>query len=44
MMQRVEAGMARFKLAPIGKELPDAAPPADPFSEFDEAPGVRPPH
>lgn len=36
LLQRVEAGMMRFKLAPIGKEI--EAPgekPADPFSEFD---------
>jgi phage terminase small subunit len=44
MMQRVEAGMARFKLAPIGKELSDATPTEDPFSEFDQGPHVRPTH
>ena len=37
--QRVEAGRARFKLAPIGKEIAAPAKPADPFAEFDEASG-----
>lgn len=37
LMQRVEAGMLRFKLAPIGKEiLKPADQPADPFAQFDE--------
>jgi hypothetical protein len=35
MMQRVEAGLARFRLAPIGKEILPAAEPSDPFDEFD---------
>lgn len=35
-MQRVEAGLVRFRLSPIGKELtgPDDAP-VDPFAEFE---------
>lgn len=38
LMQRVEAGMLRFKLSPMGKEIPTVGgeQPADPFSEFDE--------
>lgn len=32
---RVEAGRARFKLAPIGKEIVEQAKPDDPFAEFD---------
>lgn len=36
MMQRVEAGMTRFRLAPIGKEMVTEEPAADPFAEFDE--------
>ncbi len=32
--QRVEAGRARFRLAPIGKEIVVAAKAADPFEEF----------
>lgn len=41
MMQRVEAGMLRFNLAPIGKPMPKqkSGKPEDPFSEFDEATG-----
>lgn len=37
LSQRIEAGMAKFQLSPMGKaiELPKA-PEADPFSEFDE--------
>jgi hypothetical protein len=35
--QRVEAGRARFRLAPIGKELVVAAKPDDPFGEFEGA-------
>ena len=33
--QRVEAGRARFKLAPLGKEIAVAAKVEDPFQEFD---------
>ena len=33
--QRVEAGRMRFRLAPIGKELGEPVPVADPFEEFD---------
>lgn len=33
--QRVEAGRARFRLAPMGKELVPTAKPEDPFAEFD---------
>jgi hypothetical protein len=36
MMQRVEAGMLRFCLAPMGKELAPAEAPKDEWSEFDE--------
>lgn len=36
MMQRVETGLQRFRLSPMGKELTLPEPPADPFSEFDE--------
>lgn len=35
LFQRVEAGMMRFKLAPIGKELTEPEKPTDPFAEFD---------
>jgi hypothetical protein len=35
MMQRVEAGMTRFRLSPIGKEMATSEPEADPFAEFD---------
>lgn len=35
MMQRVEAGMVRFRLAPVGKEIALPKKPADPFEEFD---------
>ena len=34
MMQRVEAGYAKFKLAPIGKEIVQPAKAEDPFEEF----------
>lgn len=38
LMQRVEAGMLRFKLAPIGKEiLQPREEVADPFAQFDSA-------
>ncbi|MGE0450854.1 MAG: P27 family phage terminase small subunit [Vicinamibacterales bacterium] len=37
LSQRIEAGMARFKLAPMGKELETGKPvPVDPFAEFDQ--------
>lgn len=40
MMQRVEVQMTRFGLAPVGKTVPaPAAPPADPFAEFDRPGG-----
>lgn len=41
MYQRVEAGMLKFRLAPLGKpmEVAEEAP-ADPFAEFDAAPAV----
>lgn len=35
MMQRVEQGMLRFRLSPMGKELEQPEPPEDPFAEFD---------
>lgn len=34
MMQRVEAGFTRFRLAPMGKELAVEEKAADPFEEF----------
>lgn len=42
MIQRVEAGMLRFRLSPMGKpvEQPEEAP-ADPFAEFDPMDGVQ---
>lgn len=40
MMQRVEAGFARFSLVANGKPMAQPAPKAvDPFAEFDEARG-----
>lgn len=38
LMQRVEAGMMRFKLAPMGREIPKQPgdQPPDPFTEFDD--------
>lgn len=39
MMQRVEAGLSRFRLAPTGKATP-APPPADPFAEFATPPST----
>lgn len=35
MMQRVEAGMARFRIAPTGKPIEDGPKPEDPFDEFE---------
>jgi hypothetical protein len=35
LMVRVEAGMTRFRLIPMGKEMPAAEEKADEFSEFD---------
>lgn len=41
LLQRVEAGMMRFRLAPMGKSLETGdEKPADPFAEFDAAPSV----
>ncbi len=38
VVQRIEAGMARFSLAPMGKSLgPTGDKPADPFAAFDQA-------
>lgn len=37
MMQRVEAGMARFRLAPMGKEILPTAEPENPFDAFEAA-------
>jgi len=37
LLQRVEAGMLRFALSPMGKDMAKAPEkPSDPFSEFDE--------
>jgi hypothetical protein len=47
MMQRVEAGLARFRLAPFGKEiLPQGDAPADPFADLlnDDAQTPAPTH
>lgn len=41
MMQRVEAGFTRFRLAPMGKEIAPPDPPADPFAEFEERGSVQ---
>ncbi len=40
LLQRVDAGMLRFKLSPMGKELtdPDKDKPEDPFAEFAAGP------
>lgn len=40
LVQRIEAYMTRFKLAPMGKEIskPDEEKPVDGFAEFDDAP------
>lgn len=42
LMQRVEAAMLRFRLAPMGKEIlqDSAAPASDPFAEFDQGVGL----
>lgn len=40
MMQRVEAGFARFRLAPTGKAYAPPAKPVDPFAEFTEPPST----
>lgn len=37
LFQRVEAGMIRFRLAPMGKDVTEPEKPQDPFSEFDGA-------
>lgn len=45
--QRVEAGLTRFALAPMGEEMNFGGPPpakptdADPFAEFDDATGTH---
>ena len=39
MMQRVEAGLSRFRLAPTGKPAP-APKPVDPFAEFATPPST----
>lgn len=38
LMQRVEAGMLRFRLSPMGRELPKppGESPVDAFAEFDD--------
>lgn len=39
LRQRVENGMMKFKLSPMGKEIAsDGKKPADPFAEFDDQP------
>lgn len=35
LLQRVDAGMMRFRVAPMGKELTEPEKPADPFAAFD---------
>ena len=42
MMQRVEAGMTRFRLAPMGKAIVQPAKVEDPFDEFDGPMLVKP--
>ena len=43
LLQRVDAGRARFKLAPMGQSLaPEAEKPADPFAAFDGAAPLSP--
>lgn len=37
LFQRVEAGMVRFRLAPMGKDMTESEKPADAFAEFDGA-------
>lgn len=39
LVQRAEAKLRAFRLAPMGKEMIAAKPEADPFSEFDEPAG-----
>lgn len=41
MMQRVEAGMTRFRLAPVGKEFAVASEAVDPFDEFEDGETVQ---
>lgn len=41
MMQRVDQGMLRFRLSPMGKELAPTETPTDPFDEFDHDPPVH---
>lgn len=36
LLVRVEAGLMRFRLAPMGKEIPPVEKPADEWSEFDQ--------
>jgi hypothetical protein len=36
LLVRVEAGLTRFRLAPMGKEMPVPEQPADEWSEFDQ--------
>jgi len=36
LMVRVEAGLARFRLIPMGKEMPASEEPKDEFAEFDQ--------
>jgi len=38
MMQRVEAGLQRFRLAPMGKEIVVPVKDVDPFAEFEAVP------
>ena len=41
-MQRVEAGMLRYRLLPMGKPMVEApVEPEDPFGEFDQPGGVQ---
>jgi hypothetical protein len=40
LLQRVDAGMLRFRIAPMGKELTEPKKAADPFAEFDAAPAA----
>lgn len=42
IIQRIDAELARFCLAPMGKPIVEAAPEADPFAEFDRPDDYEP--
>jgi hypothetical protein len=41
LMQRVDQGMMRFRLSPMGKELTPTEAPKDEWAEFDDAGSVQ---